>query len=169
MSTLTAEVPTVAIDANRLRRLAEKADGLRDRPLKVITDGYGGVDVVEINEPGTPCLIDVVTPTEGPGVAGRGKITVHWHESSQVGRNGGSECSLDGADAVFVSQSAIEKLLLPYYMRFKNGAEVQQLQDLLFKNDKVLAAIHFPPSMWAAYPEVAALVLNEQNQAELKF
>ena len=47
----------------------------------------------------------------------------------------------------FLSQTAVEKFLLPYYTRFKSPAEIQALENGLFNNAKVIAVFHIPGSI----------------------
>ena len=92
-------------------------------------------------------LAEVVTASRGPGVPGTAKIRVFWNGHVY----GGIE--FEDADALFVTQSAIEKFLLPYYMRFKSGAQVQALENMLFNDRAVVAAYHIRPSVPKAFPE----------------
>ena len=178
---LNAGGPIPTLSANQLRYLAEKADGMRAKALALVIDG-NAVDVVpaddkEIGRTKTK-LLDLNTPTRGDGVAGDAKIEIHWNGKSY----GGPNTILNGADAVFVTQSAIEKFLLPYYMRFKSGAQVQALENSLFNNKNVAAAIHIPPSITLKFPgqaitselgkdacEIAqvAIVCTDRNSGEL--
>ena len=63
----------------------------------------------------------------------------------------------DDADALFLSQAAVEKFLLPYYMRFKSGAEVQALENMLFNDHDVVAAYHVPASITHAVSRVGGV------------
>jgi hypothetical protein len=148
--------PTTTLTANQLRWLAEKADGLRgdDEPLALVAGGELGVDIVrEKDLAGREPIFDVRTPKKGDGVPGDATIQIVHNGTVYSARTKFGEC-----DAVFVTQSAVEKFLLPYYMRFKTGAEVQQLQDWLFKNPLVLAGAHVSPS--------ASVKINENGDPE---
>ena len=170
MSSTIAEAPPPAktgsknggpptLNANELRRLAEWADGMRGRRLKLAIKN-GEVVLVEQGEPGDP-LLYLNTDLEGGGCGGTGKIQIHWHKApGEPERDGDSGCRVDDADAVFVSQSAIEKFVLPYYLRFKSPSEVQSIKEHLFNDKRVIAVIHFPPSVWSAFPESAALMVD---------
>jgi len=161
--TTTTETPT--LNANQLRYLAEKADGLRDRPLALVIDGQGRVDVVPEAEAGQDTvLLKLATEPRGPGVAGTAKIHLRWNDRTY----GGPSSKLDAADAVFVTQSAIEKFLLPYYMRFKSGAQVQALENTLYNDAGVAAAIHIPPSITTAFPQVCAVSLSAPDTIDLQ-
>src|SRR5258706_10822919 len=136
------------LSANELRYLAEKADGLRTQDLSLIIDG-NTVDVVATKDVGArKVLLNLKTPSRGPGVPGDAKIEIHWRGKTY----GGPDSALDKADAVFVTQSSIEKFLLPYYMRFKSAAAVQALENSLFNDRNVAAALHIPPSIALKFP-----------------
>ena len=142
------ETPT--LNANDLRYLAEKADGIRGE-LALVADGNGKLDVISQSEVnGHSVLANLYIPGEGPGVRGTAKIQLRG-ENNQV--YGGPGTDIDNADAVFVTQSAVEKFLLPYYMRFKTPSEVAEIERKAFADKTVDAMIHFP---WS-YPEAVSL------------
>ena len=144
-----ADVSAGPITANDLRWLAEKADGLREQHLALVTNDDGKLDVIKRDQlkPGQPVILDVETPDEGPGIPGDAKIRIE-HRGVMYGAG----TTLDQADAVFVTQSAVEKFVLPYYMRFKSGAQVQALQNMLFRDPLVICAPHIPPSLTLKFP-----------------
>lgn len=132
------------INANRLRWLAESADGKRDVPRLLVERENGDVDVIDVAErkSSDKVLLELETDSRGPGVDGSALIRV-----SVDGRIfDPSSGQQDRADALFVTQSAIEKFLLPYYMRFKSAAKVQALENMLYNDPTIRAAIHIPPS-----------------------
>jgi hypothetical protein len=151
------ELAPPKLSANELRYLAEKADGMRDQAVSLIVDG-DKVDVVATKAVGTrKRLLDLATPARGPGIAGDAKTQIFWRGKIY----GGPNTELDEADALFVTQSAIEKFLLPYYMRFKSGAQVQALENMLFNNPAAVAALHIPPSITKKWPRVGVVNLTE--------
>ena len=136
------------LTANELRFLGETADGNRDVPQFLVVDDENKLAVVKEEKVGNrQRLAEVVTASRGPGVPGTAKIRVFWNGHVY----GGIE--FEDADALFVTQSAIEKFLLPYYMRFKSGAQVQALENMLFNDRAVVAAYHIRPSVPKAFPE----------------
>jgi hypothetical protein len=139
---------TPPLCANQLRYLAEKADGWRDTPLSlVVTDGR--IDVIPTKDISRETqLFTLDTPSRGPGIDGSAKARIFWHGDVY----GGPDTDLEKADAVFLTQSAVEKFLLPYYMRFKSGAAVQGLENTLFNHDSVAAVFHIPPSIPKLFP-----------------
>lgn len=150
-----ASVPT--LDSNQLRFLGEKADGYRDETVLLVTDGRT-IDVVrEADVHNRQVLAKLQTETRGPGVAGDARARIRWKGRTYGGKD------LDGADALFVSQSAIQKFLLPYYMRFNSGAEVQALENKLFNDRRVAAAFHIPPSITFQFPRIGLIKPNENS------
>jgi hypothetical protein len=141
---------TPPLSANQLRYLAEKADGWRDTPLSIVISDDDVVDVKPTAKlgPGDKKLFDLATKSRGPGVAGDAKARIFWHGTI----HGGPGTDLEKADAVFLTQSAIEKFLFPYYMRFKSGAEVQGLENRIFNDKNVAAVFHIPPSIPMMFP-----------------
>lgn len=140
---------TPPLSANQLRYLAEKADGWRDTPLSIVISN----DEVDVKPtanlgPDDKKLFDLATKSRGEGVAGDAKARIFWHNNIY----GGPGTDLEKADAVFLTQSAIEKFLFPYYMRFKSGAEVQGLENRIFNNKNVAAVFHIPPSIPKVFP-----------------
>jgi hypothetical protein len=132
--------------ANDLRRVAEKADGLRGQPLGLVVDGDGFPDVIPVEEAhksGRTVLLEIETPLVGDGMRGDAKMLVTLNGATY----GGKGTDLETADAVFTSQAAVLKFVLPYYVRFKSGEELQELQDKLFKDKHVIAAVHLPTSV----------------------
>jgi len=150
-------VPTVTITANQLRLLAEKADGTRDTPVFLVSDGKN-LDVVEQGKVGDrEVLLEVDTKSRGPGVIGDAKVRIFWKGHTYGGG------ALDDADALFVTQSAIEKFLLPYYMRLSSGAQVQALENKLFNDKTVAAAFHIPPSVTKKFPSFGRIIPVENS------
>ena len=73
---------------------------------------------------------------------------------------------LDDADAVFLTQSAVAKFILPYYMRFKTGNQVGALENSLFNNEEVVAAFHIPGSLtFPVAPKVGVVKVNKRTGA----
>ena len=139
IGTISATRPTLS--ANQLRYLAEKADGIRGE-LVLVADANGKLDVVRPSDVnGCTVLANLNTEREGPGVPGTARIQLRG-ENNQV--LGGPGTDIDKADAVFVTQSAVEKFLLPYYMRFKSPREVAEIERKAFEDENVDAIIHFP-------------------------
>ena len=137
----------VVVNANQLRLAAEKADGYRGTPMALVEED-GSIVVMkaeEAKQKGLAPLLEVMTPLEGPGIRGDAAIKLLWHNEMYPDPDR-APTPLTTADAVFVSQSAVGKFVLPYYIRYRSGAAVQELQDELFKSESVIAAVHIPPT-----------------------
>ena len=130
------------LTANELRFLGETADGNRGVHQFLVVNDENELAVVKQQDVGDlQVLAEVTAVSRGPGIAGDAKIRVYWN-----GRVYGGDQFKD-ADALFVTQSAIEKFLLPYYIRFKSAAQVQALENMLFNDRGVVAAYHIRPSI----------------------
>lgn len=147
------------ITANDLRFAAEGADSIRDRPAVLIKKADGRLDVVPddmVPKDAEP-LLDIETNPRGPGIVGDAKARVLWR-----GRLYGANIEhFDKADALFTTQSAIEKFLLPYYMRFKSAHEVGHLERVLFNDRDVIAAFHIPGSITFPIKRVGLIKATE--------
>jgi hypothetical protein len=70
----------------------------------------------------------------------------------------------DEADSVFLTQSAIDKFVLPYYMRFKTAGQVGAIENKLFNVQDVLAAFHIPGSILFGFPpKIGVVTLNRST------
>jgi hypothetical protein len=147
-----------AISAHEMQRLAEKASGLRTLDPVLVIDTSGNVDVVPQKEKrdDQTALLKLVTSGSGPGLTRNPRIELVL-DDVVVGK--GSE--LDQADAVFTSQSAVEKFVLPYYSHFKSPQEVEQIANTLFSNPLVIAGHHLPGS---GYGVVKAVTLHPETK-----
>jgi hypothetical protein len=104
-------------------------------------------------------LLYIDTKSRGPGIPENPKDRA----KARILCNGKiyDDDLLDEADTLFLSQSSVEKFLLPYYMRFKSAAEVQAIENMLFNKKGVMAALHIPPSLPKRWPQIAALTPEE--------
>lgn len=128
----------MTISANQLRWLAEAADGQRDTSLLLKIDQRGTVTLQPKGASAVaPGEVEILTPSEGQGCPGDTVLTIDYQ---------GNSMPLAKADAIFWTQSAVEKFVLPYYTRFRTPNEIQSLKDLLFTAGCV-AAVHYPPSI----------------------
>ena len=55
------------------------------------------------------------------------------------------------ADAVFITQSAFAKFVIPYYTRFKSPAQIAAMKHKYFA-DGFIGVAHFPPSIQQGIP-----------------
>ena len=106
-------VEPAKLSANALRRLAEKADGLRDKHPFLVVDDNDIVDVAaETDIKGRHKLLDLTTLNDGPGLNSKPILGM-----TVDGKPYPEGTELDVADAIFTSQSAVEKFVFPYYTR----------------------------------------------------
>jgi hypothetical protein len=134
--------------ANQLRFAAEGADSIRDGPAVLVVDEKGELQAVRASDvrAGQTPVLQLATESRGPGMHGEAKARIFWR-----GRDYGSTIEhFDKADALFLNQSAVEKFILPYYMRFRSAAKVQALENDLYNDAGVVAAFHIPGSI--TYP-----------------
>lgn len=124
--------------ANDLRRLAESADGTRGVDLAVVLEG-GKLKVVPKVQTSSP-LFDVRTEFDasGPGLRGGAELQLNY--------GGHSQTIPPTADALFITQSAVEKFVLPYYVRFRSPAELVRSRQEFFAAD-VIGVCHLPGSV----------------------
>lgn len=137
---------TVAkLSANALRRLAEKADGLRDKHPVLVVDENEKVDVVTEEEmrPNLTRLVELDTANDGPGLQFKPTIRLIVN-----GTEYGKDTELDQADAVFTSQSAVEKFLLPYYLHVRTPEEVSKMAREMFDDEFIISSHHLPGSSY---------------------
>jgi hypothetical protein len=110
----------------------------------MVIDEGDNIDVVEESEIGSRHpLIDLDTPNDGPGLQYKVKIGLTVND---VAYPQGPE--LDIADAVFTSQSAVEKFVFPYYTRVRSPREVEAMARAMFDDDANCAIIHKPSTLY---------------------
>jgi hypothetical protein len=146
------------ITANDLRFAGEEADAIRGEAAFLVVDGKGKPHAVSASELGgrTP-LLELFTEPRGEGMQAdvKAQFIVKGKPYTKAIPH------FDQADSVFLTQSAVAKFILPYYMRFKTGNEVGALENSLFNPKEVIAAFHIPGSlMFAVSPKVGIVTLN---------
>lgn len=134
----------LTLSADQLRWLGEEADGRRQEDLALVVVEDRLMLLPTSDRRATNVIAKVQTPLEGEGgMAGGGRIGISYN---------GRALEVQGADAAFFSQSAVEKFVLPYYTRVASPAQIQALKNKLFAKGVVIA-IHDPPSITSAvYP-----------------
>lgn len=145
------------LKASELRKIAEAADGQRGTALKVyakVKDGddstvrYGVENPMTMSRPVNEdwrLLLDVMTDFENPNHAGFKMKSVTFSLPS------GDELTLLGEnfDAMFWSESSIEKFMLPYYLRNLTKAQFDDLYSFFMESKPphtVYGFIHYPPT-----------------------
>lgn len=154
----SAPEPT-RVTANDLRRLAEKADGLRKQPLHLAVNSDGKVDLVS-NAKGLKAWDEVSVETwpaketdekgnhgDYTGMGTAPEVELYWKEGeSPILLVGDLTDGLRG-DSVFWSQAAVEKFLIPYYTRFLDDANLLKLRRFSRKST-VVAIVHREPTIY---------------------
>lgn len=139
---------TVTIEASTLRRAAETADGTRNRDVWLLI-GASNFKLVECGtEPGTgeiliQCLTkDKVRPDLRP------KIEEINLKSKKTGANGKEHKLHELYDAVFWTESAVEKFVYPYYTYLYRHQACKRLCLLqeAWESPNVVAVAHLPKS-----------------------
>jgi len=120
-------------DANHLRKIAERADGTREKDqYLVVRDGE--LELVDDKPDGSnEKFATVHTKYSGAGMRKNPRLSAAGKPTPE------------NADALFASQSAVEKFLVPYYARTRTPKALQNLVDDLFKAGKTVA-FHMPGS-----------------------
>ena len=133
------------LNANTLRKLAESADGQRDEDLAIFWDTTNGVYRVAKRDSNIgPKIADVRTAMLQPG---RQMIP----DMVQVKHLDGTLHALQPIyDAIFWSESSIEKFLIPYYTRLLSQSELAALWRAHESRD-VYAILHMEPSIYEQY------------------
>ena len=126
--------------ANDLRRLAEAVDGVRDETAYVVW-GNTGPEVRTQRPDSDEVIFECMTRNAEPGRARISAITLH----PPVMASDGTPLT-DFArrfDAMFWSEAAFEKFMLPYYVRFSSREQIDRMRRA-FNQKHVAAAVHMP-------------------------
>jgi hypothetical protein len=127
-----------SFDANELRRIAEEADGTREKTLALIVDNGNLALVPESNSNVGPSDIRIETPYSGAGMRSVGELLLKYQKKALT--------IPAEIDALFSSQSAVEKFVLPYYARMMSPDDLKRKRDELFAID-VVGVCHVPGSV----------------------
>lgn len=129
------------LTAGDLRRLAEAVDGIRDVPAYVV---WGESGPVITKDPPAPeevifqCMTKSATPD-------RTKLRSIALDPAVVAPDGKVMDVAGQFDAMFWSEAAVEKFVLPYYMHVGTPDEVTRILDA-FNHASVAAMLHLPDS-----------------------
>ena len=130
------------LSARALRRLAEAADGRRGEAYAIFYDGTDYVVApADATDKGTK-LVDLETPhlARGRKVP---KNLVHVQMPGASPRPLSSEY-----DAMFWSEAAVEKFVLPYYQRLLSRPAMNDLLDA-HEDPNVVGILHIRPSVYS--------------------
>ena len=152
-------------DATNLSWLAETADGLRGETLYLIIDQDDKLQIVQESSLGNAKrrLADICTPKTRPN---RKKVT---QVTCKV--ENGKEKILDSTkkfDAVFWTESSVEKFLYPYYRahRLWDDAKMDEIKNKFDSSDDAVAIAHRAPStsLTVDEPTIAIGVYKEKEK-----
>jgi hypothetical protein len=152
-----------SITANDLRFAGEEADSIRNQPAFLILGDDGKPHVVaQADLNGRTPLLQLSTESRGAGMRGNVKVQLVVD-----GKPYTKEIPhLDDADSVFLTQSAIDKFVLPYYMRFRSAGQVGAMENKLFNVQDVLAAFHIPGSVLFGFPPKIGVISLNRNTGD---
>lgn len=128
------------LTANDLRRLAEAVDGVRDETAYVVW-GNTGPEVRTQRPASDEVIFECMTSNSEPERARIRAITLH----PPVVASDGTPLT-DFAtrfDAMFWSEAAVEKFMIPYYIRFSSREHIDRMR-AAFKQKHVVAMLHLP-------------------------
>jgi hypothetical protein len=153
-----------SLTANDLRALAEAADGIRDKPAYVVWGDAGPELKTKRPAASTEVIFECVTDNIVPHRAKLRSITL---EPSVMTTHGRPVTDIATRyDAMFWSEAAVEKFVLPYYIQSGHPELVDRLRKA-FKHASVMAVAHLPESSplllisTESGNEVRALTLQE--------
>lgn len=156
------------LSANELRRLAEAVDGMRDQPAYIVW-GANGPEV----KTGIGRGDDVMAECETSNVVReRPRFTSITVAPPVVDDSGTPVTDIASRyDAMFWTEAAVEKFVLPYYLRFLTPADVDVIR-VLFNRPLVYAIAHLPltdciflTSVRTGGKRIEALTLEEMKKA----
>jgi hypothetical protein len=164
--------PGAVLTARELRWFGETADGLRNVDLALARMATGGFRIVNPANAGTgkhEVLAAVRTGDDGPGLQTKVQVVIRFQ--TQDGKTSELDVGPD-VDALFLTQSALRKFLLPYYMRMLSAAQVQGMENRFFNNADVVAVAHEPPSdsyaLFTSHDAVCADPVNGLTRKSLR-
>jgi hypothetical protein len=167
------------LTANDIRRLAEALDGDRGRVVSIVQrDGrLHRIGRDERPADGEQALFTVETKDAKPGRRGLEHIILRPRIKDPRDRTKGIEDVIDVFDALFWTEAAVSKFVLPYYLRFHTPAEVNELwlafleeaSDSRPLTETVLAFGHLPysePQLIEPEGENMVLLIPEAPEKE---
>jgi len=149
----------IEVTAHQLRVLAEQLDGTRGVTLCVVPGEDGNLQCAEnTQENRNRAILMVNTPNVATRTTPIQRIDITPPPSGDMASKLATEF-----DALFWSQSAVEKFLVPYYARILPLDEVKRLS-VTFEQPDVYAIAHYPRTVSLA---LRPMVLHpEQDPAK---
>jgi len=134
------EPVTVPVSSHDIAWWAETADGTRDKPLRLVLNADGKCSLIPETKSlkaGEKVILNVRTASHQPNRE-RPVVTVVASGSSK---------ELTDCDAVFWTESAVDKFVGPYYHSHRLfDDEIEQILEAYYQDENVVAIAHFPPS-----------------------
>lgn len=131
------------LTANELRKLAEAADGIRDKTAYVVWSGDEPQVKTKLDD-GDELIVECKTRNDTKARAAFKSIML---DPPLIDANGKPiEHIADKYDAMFWSEAAVEKFVIPYYARFKSPQDLVRIRDA-FIHPATIAVIHPPVSI----------------------
>jgi len=130
------------LTANELRKLAEAADGIRDKTAYVVWSGDEPQVKTKLDE-GDELIVECETRNSASGRSAFKSITL---DPPLIDADGNViENIVDKYDAMFWSESAIEKFVIPYYAHVRSPRDLQRIGDA-YIHPTTMALLHPPAS-----------------------
>jgi hypothetical protein len=138
--------------ANELRELAEAADALRNKDASIVenTDRSKGAAryivmlASEAKAKGLKPIVDLLTRDDEVPSKQRETVVLSSDRPIKFPKN--PKLTLADGDAIFLSLAAVDKFVVPYYVRLKRLPEVLAIREEFASNPKAAVMIHLPSS-----------------------
>lgn len=128
------------LTANELRRLAEAVDGIRDEPAYVVWSG-GKPKVTRRLLDTDELIVECETKSDLPARPAFNSIVL---DPPMVDQHRVPVTKLSSKyDAMFWSEAAVEKFVIPYYARINTANDVARIRKA-FNHQSVYAMVHLP-------------------------
>src|SRR5665213_3003751 len=151
-----------SLTASELRKLAEAADGIRDQPAYVVW-GPNGPEVKTTLEKNDELIVECETKSD---VKSRPKFKSITIDPPLVDRDGHRISHVEGKyDAMFWSEAAVEKFVIPYYARFNTAHHIARIMTA-FNHPASMAMIH-PPLSDIQFITSASTSSGQQDAVEV--
>lgn len=157
----------VTLTANQLRALAEAADGSRKVKMFLVASGNSAEPVkIEKGSGATTVLIELLTD-EKEKFQNQATIKTDPVLDELYDIDGKLiPGALKDCDAVFTSLSAVEKFLVPYYVKLKTLDEVKKMRDAFANSTVTVAAFHLPSS-YPGFAREGGIVFAKEKNSKL--
>lgn len=138
------------INANLLRKLAERADSHRGKTVYLVRnadDAAEPYDVADAPNVGPRVVVLALRTTDAepqftPRVMPFVLSSIPAVRLRTLRNKGLNDC-----DAIFTSLVAVEKFVVPYYARFSSPEDVKAMRDGFAQSASALAVTHVPDSI----------------------